>query len=144
MGRALALAQEAMREGEVPVGAVVVDPDGNVAGAGRNRTVGDADGTAHAEIVALREAFVKSRNYRLAGHSIYTTLEPCAMCAGAILHARLARLVFGAHDPKFGACGSRADLFAPGHGLNHHTEVTGGVLAGSSAELMRRFFEGRR
>lgn len=144
MARALGLANEAFRAGEVPVGAVVVGPDGQAVGEGRNRTLGDTDVTAHAEIVALRQAFAAAGNHRLAGHAIYTTLEPCAMCAGAILHARLSRLVFGARDPKFGACGSRADLFSPRHGLNHHTEVSGGVLADRSADLMRRFFAARR
>src|SRR6185369_1156407 len=125
--QALALAQEAARLGEVPVGAVVVK-DGEVIGRGANRPISSADPTAHAEIVALREAAAGLGNYRLAGCELFVTLEPCAMCVGAMLHARLARVVFGARDPKTGACGSVVDLPAVAP-LNHHTRFEGGVRA---------------
>jgi len=144
MRRALALAEEASDIGEVPVGAVVVGPQGETLGEGGNRTLEQCDITAHAEIVALREAFRRAGNHRLPGCAIYVTLEPCAMCAGAIIAARLSRLVFGARDEKAGACGSKADLFDPALGLNHHAEVRGGLLAEQSAGLLRDFFEARR
>jgi len=142
MERALLLAQEAARAGEVPVGAVVVR-GGEVIGSGFNRPVGSSDPTAHAEICALREAAARAGNYRLTGCALYVTLEPCVMCAGAIQHARIARLVYGARDPKTGACGSVVDLFAELR-LNHHAEVRGGLLEGESAALLRAFFAGRR
>jgi len=144
MRRALALAQEASDIGEVPVGAVVVGPLGETLGEGGNRTLDRGDVTAHAEIVALREAFRTAGNHRLPGCAIYVTLEPCAMCAGAIIAARLSRLVFGARDEKAGACGSKVDLFDPALGINHHAEVRGGLLAEQSAGLLRDFFEARR
>ena len=142
MQRALNLARLAGAAGEVPVGAVVVI-DGQVVGEGHNRPIGLHDPTAHAEIRALREAAQRLGNYRLPEASLYVTLEPCAMCAGAILHARLARVVFGAADPKTGACGSVLDLFGETR-LNHQTRVTGGVLAGPCGELLRAFFRERR
>ena len=140
--QALALAEEAARLGEVPVGAVVVK-DGEVIGRGANRPISSADPTAHAEIVALREAAARLGNYRLAGCALYVTLEPCAMCVGAMLHARLARVVFGARDPKTGACGSVVDLPAVG-ALNHHAAFEGGVLADECGAVLRKFFAERR
>jgi len=142
MGEALALAIKAAGEGEVPVGAVVVK-DGNVIGRGYNRPVSKNDPTAHAEIVALREAGAATGNYRLAGCTLYVTIEPCAMCAGAIMHARIGRLVYGAADPKAGACGSVVDLFADSR-LNHHAEVTGGIEAEAAGKLLQDFFAARR
>src|SRR6476620_11249092 len=123
MQEALARARQAQAAGEVPVGAVVVH-EGRVVGRGHNHPVGAHDPTAHAEIAALREAARALGNYRLPGCELYVTIEPCAMCAGAIMHARIRRLVFGAPDPKTGACGSIVDLFAEPR-LNHHTTVTG-------------------
>jgi tRNA(adenine34) deaminase len=142
MTEALALAQRAAQEGEVPVGAVVVK-DGAIIGRGHNRPVSASDPTAHAEIVALREAGAASGNYRLAGCSLYVTIEPCAMCAGAIMHARIGRLVYGGADPKAGACGSVVDLFADSR-LNHHAEVTGGIEADAAGKLLQDFFAARR
>ena len=139
---ALALAEEAARLGEVPVGAVVVK-DGEVVGRGANRPISSADPTAHAEVVALRAAAARLGNYRLAGCELYVTLEPCAMCVGAMLHARLARVVYGARDPKTGACGSVVDLPAVG-ALNHHTRFEGGVLGEECGALLRKFFAERR
>ena len=142
MREALALASAAAALGEVPVGAVLVK-DGEVIGRGANRPISSADPTAHAEVVALREAASRLGNYRLTGCELYVTLEPCAMCVGAMLHARLARVVFGARDPKTGACGSVVDLPAVG-ALNHHARFEGGVLAEESGALLRRFFAERR
>ena len=142
MGEALALARAAQARGEVPVGAVVVK-DGEIVGRGGNAPITAADPTAHAEIAALRDAGRRLGNYRLPGCNLFVTIEPCAMCAGAILHARIARVVFGARDPKTGACGSVGDLFAEPR-LNHHATVTGGVLAAESAALLSRFFTTRR
>jgi len=142
MREALTLASEAAGNGEVPVGAVVVK-DGEVIGRGANRPISAADPTAHAEIVALREAATRLGNYRLTGCELYVTLEPCAMCVGAMLHARLARVVFGARDPKTGACGSVVDLPAV-EALNHHARFEGGVLAEECGALLRRFFAERR
>src|SRR5260370_19444732 len=127
MRESLRLAVRAAERGEVPVGALVVK-DGKVIGRGYNAPISSKDPTAHAEIQALREATKKLGNYRLEGCSLYVTLEPCAMCAGAIMHARIARLVYGASDPKTGACGGVVDLFSEKK-LNHHTTVTGGFLA---------------
>jgi tRNA(adenine34) deaminase len=142
MRRALALATEAGADGEVPVGAVVVR-DGEVVGEGRNRVIGDADPSAHAEMVALRDAARRLGNYRLPGCTLYVTLEPCTMCAGAVIHARLDRVVYGANDPKTGAAGSVFEVLAdPRH--NHVTDVEGDVLAGEAARLLRDFFEARR
>jgi len=139
---ALDLAEEAARLGEVPVGAVVVR-DQAVVGRGFNAPIRTHDPSAHAEMAALRDAAHRLGNYRLPGCSLYVTLEPCAMCTGAIQHARVARLVYGARDPKTGACGSIVDLFADAR-LNHHTTVAGGVLAGEAASLLQRFFASRR
>ena len=139
---ALDLASEAEACGEVPVGAVVVK-DGEIVGRGYNHPISGHDPTAHAEIVAMRDAAQRLDNYRLGGCDLYVTLEPCAMCAGAMLHARIARVVFGAADPKTGACGSVIDLFAEAR-LNHHAQVTAGVLACESAALLQRFFAARR
>lgn len=124
------------------MGAVVVR-DGMVIGRGFNAPIACHDPTAHAEIQALRDAARNLGNYRLPGCELYVTIEPCAMCAGAILHARIARVVYGARDPKTGACGSIVDLFAEKR-LNHHAEVRGGVLAEECGALLSRFFTGRR
>ena len=142
MREALSLAGEAAARGEVPVGAVVVS-GGAILGRGFNCPISAADPTAHAEIRALREATAALRNYRLPGCTLYVTLEPCAMCAGAILHARIKRVVYGAADPKTGACGSVVDLFAERR-LNHHAEVTAGVLAGECGDVLSVFFAARR
>ncbi len=142
MREALALASSAAAAGEVPVGAVVVK-DGEIVGRGSNRPIGSADPTAHAEIVALREAASRLGNYRLPGCELYVTLEPCAMCVGAMLHARLARVVYGAPDPKTGACGSVVALSAEAK-LNHQTAFQGGVLAEECGTLLKRFFADRR
>ena len=142
MRRALELAERAARAGEVPVGAVLV-ADGAIVGEGCNLPISSCDPTAHAEIQALRAAAQRAANYRLPGSVLYVTLEPCVMCAGALMHARVARVVFGAPDPKTGACGSVVNLFAEAR-LNHHTEVGGGVLAEECGALMRTFFNARR
>ena len=142
MRRALELAQLAADAGEVPVGAVVVI-DSVIAGEGYNRPIGSSDPSAHAEMQALRDAAQRTRNYRLAGSVLYVTLEPCVMCAGAIMHARVGRVVYGAPDPKTGACGGVLDLFGEAR-LNHHTRVEGGVLALECGELLRAFFSTRR
>mgnify|MGYP000733874913 CR=1 FL=1 len=142
MRLALAQAEIARGQGEVPVGAVVVK-DGEVIAVGYNQPIGRHDPTAHAEIVALRLAAEKLGNYRLPGCELYVTLEPCAMCSGAMMHARLARVVFAATDPKTGVCGSVLDLFAH-EVLNHHTEVVGGVLAQEASSMLKGFFAERR
>lgn len=142
MALALEQAQFAWDRGEVPVGAVVVK-DGEVIAAGFNQPIGGHDPTAHAEIVALRAAADRLGNYRLPGCELYVTLEPCIMCSGAMMHARLARVVYAAQDPKTGACGSVVDLFGEER-LNHHTEVVGGVLAERSSALLKAFFAERR
>jgi tRNA(adenine34) deaminase len=142
MRDALAQANEAAAAGEVPVGAVVVC-GGQIIATGRNGPVGQHDPTAHAEMVALRAAAQHVGNYRLADCELFVTLEPCAMCSGAMLHARLKRVVFGAADPKTGAAGSVVDLFASRQ-LNHQTTVQGGVLAGESGALLQAFFANRR
>jgi tRNA(adenine34) deaminase len=142
MRSALDLALQAQAAGEVPVGAVVVR-DGEIVGRGYNRPISSRDPTAHAEIAALREAALHLGNYRLGGCEIYVTLEPCIMCAGAILHARIARLVYAARDPKTGACGSVSDPFADAR-LNHHTSVVGGVMAEEAGALLQAFFAARR
>jgi tRNA(adenine34) deaminase len=139
---ALHLAHEAENAGEVPVGAIVV-LDGGVIGRGRNSPVERNDPTAHAEILALREASAASGNYRLEGVTLYCTLEPCVMCAGALVASRVARLVFGARDLRFGGVRSKFRL-ADSELLNHRVEIVEGVLAAECAELMRRFFEQRR
>ena len=142
MREALALAARAADEGEVPVGALVVRGE-DVIGRGYNMPVSTHDPTAHAEVGALRAAAQHMGNYRLAGCTLYVTLEPCAMCVGAIIHARLACVIFGARDPKTGACGSVVDLLAVPQ-LNHHASVRGGVLADESAALLQVFFARRR
>lgn len=142
MREALSLARAAECLGEVPIGAVVVR-DGLIVGRGFNSPIVASDPTAHAEIAALRDAARRLENYRLPGCELFVTLEPCAMCAGAILHARIARVVYGARDPKTGVHGSVVDLFAVNR-LNHHTEVVGGVLAEECGRLLSGFFAARR
>lgn len=142
MREALALAGQAEAEGEVPVGAVVV-LDGAIVGRGWNAPICLHDPSAHAEIRALRDAAARVENYRLSGATLYVTLEPCAMCAGAIMHARIARVVYGAHDPKTGAAGSVVNLFAEDR-LNHHTVIEAGLMAEACGEMLRRFFQARR
>jgi tRNA(adenine34) deaminase len=142
MRRALELAAQAEVAGEVPVGAVVV-VDGRIVGEGSNVPISTSDPSAHAEIQALRAACAAAGNYRLPGSTLYVTLEPCAMCAGAIMHARVARLVYGAADPKTGAAGSVVNLFAEPR-LNHHTQVQSGVLGGDCAASLRQFFARKR
>lgn len=142
MRRALEQARLAQQHGEVPVGAVVVR-DGEVLGEGFNQPIRANDPSAHAEIVALRDAASRLGNYRLSGCDLYVTLEPCAMCAGAIQHARIGRVLYGAPDPKTGACGSVIDLFAEPR-LNHHTRVRGGVMAHECSALLSSFFASRR
>jgi tRNA(adenine34) deaminase len=128
--------------GEVPVGAIVVC-DGEVVGRGFNRPIAARDPTAHAEVAALRDASTRLANYRIPGCTLYVTLEPCTMCAGAIMHARISRVVFGARDPKSGAAGSVIDLFGETR-LNHHAAVAGGVLADECGALLSSFFAARR
>lgn len=142
MREALGLAREAGAAGEVPVGAIVVK-EGIIIGRGYNSPIARHDPTAHAEIRALRDAAEKIGNYRLPDCELYVTLEPCAMCVGAIMHARIAHVVFGASDPKTGAAGSVVNLFDETK-LNHHAEVTGGVMADECAVLLKEFFAARR
>ena len=142
MRAALALAREAATLDEVPVGAVVV-VDGEIVGRGFNQPLGRHDPTAHAEIMALRAAAARLGNYRLPGATLYVTLEPCAMCAGAMMHARIGRVVFGARDPKTGAAGSVVDLFGEAR-LNHHADIEGDVLAEECGALLSGFFAARR
>lgn len=142
MRHALALAERAEAEDEVPVGAVVVR-EGVVLGEGYNRPIGSRDPSAHAEMIALREAARNADNYRLAGADLYVTLEPCTMCAGAIIHARIRRVVFGARDPKTGAAGSCFEILGTDQ-LNHRVEVCAGVLAEECGGRLRAFFARRR
>ena len=142
MRRALELAAQAGEKGEVPVGAVVV-MDGRIAGEGRNRMIEAADPTAHAEMEALREACGSAGNYRLPGAELFVTLEPCPMCAGALVLARVSRVVFAARDPKSGAAGSAFNVL-DNAALNHRCEVQSGLLEQESAELLRGFFRARR
>jgi tRNA(adenine34) deaminase len=142
MHRALELARCAEAEGEVPVGAVLVS-GGRVVAETWNRPISSNDPTAHAELLALRAAGQALGNYRLVGATLYVTLEPCAMCAGAMVHARIARLVYGAPDPKAGAAGSVFDLLRS-EALNHRVEVEGGVLGEACGELLKSFFQARR
>ena len=142
MQEALRSAQRALEAGEVPVGAVVVH-EGEIVGRGFNRNLSDSDPTAHAEVVALREAGAAIGNHRLAGCDLFVTIEPCAMCAGAIVHARIRSLVYGAEDPKAGAVHSAMHVL--NHpALNHQVKVRGGVLAGKCAGLLQEFFRSRR
>jgi tRNA(adenine34) deaminase len=142
MREALTLAQKAEAEGEVPVGAVIVR-GGEIIGRGWNHPIAAHDPTAHAEIIALRAAAQQLENYRLTDTTLYVTLEPCAMCAGAMVHARVGRLVFGASDPKAGAAGTVFNL-VQASALNHRLEVTSGVLADECGAILKRFFESRR
>ena len=139
---ALSLAALAEAQGEVPVGAVVVK-NGDVIGRGFNHPISAHDPTAHAEIIAMRQASANLGNYRLTGCELFITLEPCAMCAGAIIHARISRVIFGATDAKTGACGSAVNLFGITH-LNHHAAVVGGVLADECGRQLSSFFSNRR
>lgn len=142
MEQALKLAEQAAAEGEVPVGAIVVINDERI-GTGYNRPISLCDPTAHAEILALREAASHLNNYRLVDSTLYVTLEPCAMCAGAIVYARIKRLVFGASDSRGGACGSVFNITQSQH-LNHQVEITAGVLGDACGERLREFFRARR
>jgi len=143
MRRALALAKQAAAAGEVPVGAVLVREDALV-GAGWNCPIADQDPSAHAEILALRDAGRRLGNYRLPGTHLYVTLEPCPMCAGAIIQARVERVLFAAADPKSGACGSVFDLLPADARFNHRTDCTGGLLGDECGQLLRDFFQARR
>lgn len=142
MQLALELAAQAAAAGEVPVGALVVK-DGEIIGRGYNAPISSHDPSAHAEIRAMRDAAQNIGNYRLVGCTLYVTLEPCAMCTGAIQHARIARLVYGASDPKTGACGSVVNLMEETR-LNHHTDVEGGVMAAECGGVLSAFFAARR
>jgi tRNA(adenine34) deaminase len=142
MHAAIANAESASAEGEVPVGAVVL-LDGEIIGRGANRVIRDSDPTAHAEIVAMRAASQTLHNYRLTGATLVVTLEPCAMCAGAILHARIGRLVYAAADPKAGACGSVLGVMNHPK-LNHHVEVEPGLMAEECGAMLQQFFRARR
>lgn len=142
MRAALAEAELAADSGEIPVGAVVV-VGGEIIATGRNRSITDNDPSAHAEIIALRAAALAQSNYRLSGATLYVTLEPCVMCVGAIVQARIERLVFGAYDDKAGALGSVTDL-SESRALNHRFEINGGLLADESAALLKNFFRARR
>jgi tRNA(adenine34) deaminase len=142
MEEALRHAQRALEAGEVPVGALVIS-DGRIVGRGWNRNITDRDPTAHAEMIALRQAGAALGNHRLSGCELFVTIEPCAMCAGALVHARLKRLIFGADDPKAGAVHSVLQVLNHPQ-LNHHMEVRSGVLGGRCAELLQSFFRERR
>ena len=143
MQAALALAEQAATAGEVPVGAVVVYQD-KIIGTGWNQPVRAQDPTAHAEIQAIRAAARQLGNYRLTGSTLYVTLEPCVMCAGAIVHARIAQVVYGARQPRTGAAGSVFDLLPSDHRFNHRTECTGGLAATAASDLLQDFFARRR
>ena len=143
MRRALELADKAEELGEIPVGAVLVDDSGKIIGEGWNLSIVNSDPTAHAEIVALRHAAQCIQNYRLLNTTLYVTLEPCTMCAGAILHSRIKRLVFGASDAKTGAVGSRFHFFDD-YKMNHSLEITGGVLQEECSRKLSAFFQKRR
>ncbi len=143
MRRALSLAEKAALSGEVPVGAVLVSAEGKILAEAFNRPISLCDPTAHAEIIALREGARQLKNYRLLGTTLYVTLEPCPMCAGALVYARVKRLVFGAFDPKAGACGSVYNIVNDER-LNHRLEVTGGVLAEEAVALLKNFFKEKR
>lgn len=143
MRQALVLADAAAAHGEVPVGAVLVSAQGELLGTGFNHPIASHDPTAHAEIVALRAAARAQQNYRLPGSTLYVTIEPCTMCVGAMIHARVARVVFGAPEPRFGALVSQRRLLEEG-GFNHMMQMEGGVLALECGALMRDFFKARR
>lgn len=143
MAHALCLAHEAARSGEVPVGAVILDPAGQLIAEGANQPISAHDPSAHAEIIAIRKAARALKNYRLTGCTLIVTLEPCAMCAGAIAHARLANMIYGAEDPKGGAIAHGPKLFEQPT-LHHRPEVTGGVMAEECAKLLKTFFAARR
>jgi tRNA(adenine34) deaminase len=143
MGLAVEEAEKGYAQGEVPVGAVVVGADGQILSRAHNRPVSSNDPTGHAEVLAIRGAAAGAGNYRLPDTTLYVTLEPCAMCVGAMMHARVRRLVFGAPDPKSGAAGSTLDLTGADC-FNHRIEVTGGLLAERCGEILRRFFRQRR
>lgn len=142
MQQALLLARKAWEQGEVPVGAVVVDEAGQIVAEGYNQTIQAHDPSGHAEMLALRQAALRRANYRLPDLTVYVTLEPCMMCIGALLHARIKRVVFASADPKTGACGSVLDLAS--HPLNHQTIVQSGLLADEASALLRAFFKERR
>ncbi|MEQ1921632.1 MAG: tRNA adenosine(34) deaminase TadA [Pyrinomonadaceae bacterium] len=143
MWRAIHVAREAEKLGEVPVGAVIIDADGKILAATSNRTIKNNDPTAHAEILALRTAAIRTGNYRLTGTTMYTTIEPCAMCAGALVNARVARVVYGAADERFGAVETHFRV-CDSPDLNHRMEITSGVLADKCRSLMQNFFQARR
>lgn len=143
MKRALQLAEKAASMGEVPIGAVIVGPDNTLLAEGFNQSITNHDPTAHAEVLAIRQAATQLNNYRLSDCTLYVSLEPCAMCMGAILHSRIKRVVFAASDPKTGACGSVISLQSEPQ-LNHHCVVSQGVLADESATLLQNFFKMRR
>jgi len=143
MQQALVLAREAAAHGEVPVGAVLVSAAGELLGSGFNHPIASHDPTAHAEIVALRMAARNQQNYRLPGSTLYVTIEPCTMCVGAMIHARVTRVVFGASEPRFGALVSQRRLLDTGE-FNHFLQYQGGVLAEECGALMREFFKARR
>ena len=142
MEMALELAQEAAEAGDVPVGCLIVDGEGNIIGRGRNRRVESADATAHAEVEAIRQACAHIGDWRLSDCTMYVTLEPCPMCTGAIINARIPRLVFGAREPVSGSCGSVIDLFCENYG--HSPAVYSGVLGEECADTMKRFFKKMR
>lgn len=143
MNRSIEQAMAAAAIGEVPVGAVIVDADGHELAAASNRTIVDSDPTGHAEMIALRLAGKSINNYRLVGSTVYSTIEPCAMCAGALVNARIARLVFGAHDLRFGAVETHFQL-CTSEKLNHRIEITSGILEPECRQLMQEFFRKRR
>jgi tRNA(adenine34) deaminase len=143
MRQALDLARTARDSGEVPVGALVVQ-DGRIVGSGHNRSIADIDPTGHAEIVALRDASQQAKNYRLVGSTIYCTVEPCLMCLGAMMHARVARLVFGAAESRIGATDKLESMRSLGADFNHRVEIEGGILAGEASELILKFFREKR
>ena len=142
MRHAIELARQGQESGEVPVGAVIVKDD-QIVGEGWNQPIGQHDPSAHAEMVALRQAGKTLNNYRLLATTLYVTLEPCVMCAGAIIHARVGRVVYGANDPKAGAAGSVVDIFANPR-INHHVTVEGGLLATECGDLLTQFFKAKR
>lgn len=143
MEQAIALAEQAAAVGEVPVGAIVVSAQGELLGSGFNQPIRSHDPSAHAEIMALRDAAARIANYRLPGCQLYVTIEPCTMCVGAMVHARIERVIYGAAEPRFGAVESGRRLLDEG-GFNHRLQYLGGVLAPRCSQLMRDFFKGRR